>query len=651
MNKRNMWKALVLFFSIMFVLTIVSRAADSIIVPVVTTETMQGNNLVYNIYGDGKVVSQDKMYQSVISGIRVDKIYVKSGDSVEKGDILFAYNIEDLVKSIQKIESEKEKIILQIKEKKLVRNQEHQEEESDNIDVLQMEYDKAVDDLKMAKEALTTLKKEHKRNDKKSIEKLREEKEKELDKNTVSITQKKEELATLEKSNENENRKQELKIKTSKSSIDKKKEKLTSILNNTYDKSNITKQQKAKLNEAQKAYEDALSQLFNYDTSYSYEYRYKLYTEAEQEYEQMCKDFNMLIDKEVQKIYDDLEAEYEQATKEYDDLNGDYEVMLLNQADETSKLQDEIDSLEEINKSLLELINSIDEGKYIQDDLVKQQKVEVKAAKQDIREKKYQVDRAKLNLENEKERVNAPKKQLQDNSEEIAQLGIKSLQIDLDNLEDEQLRLEQIKKEKGYCKASLTGNIISMDVVEGKPSGDNSVITIGGKVSMYEAKVSSENGKYIEVGDQVTLTRNGKNDKVITQVESVQEGYSDDKQSVVIVKAIIPNDYDVKNSDVVEFSMQKVSSMYENCIPLQAVRGSGTDAFVYVITKKDTIMGERSVAEKRAVRVINKDSQTAVLDVTDTLSSTDVIIVSSNKIVNEGDNVRLAASNSGNVGN
>lgn len=112
-------KMLLLFFALMLVFTIVSRALASFTVARVTVSNPQKDRLVYSISGTGEIIPEEEKRLSVLPGYRINDVYVKVGQEVEVGTVLYSYSMVDLQDKYNYIENELKKIELLIAEERL----------------------------------------------------------------------------------------------------------------------------------------------------------------------------------------------------------------------------------------------------------------------------------------------------------------------------------------------------------------------------------------------------------------------------------------------------------------------------------------------------------------------------------------------------
>jgi multidrug resistance efflux pump len=101
-------KYLAIFIVAMIVLTIVSRISASLTVPLVSTQKARKDVLNYNIKGDGMIDSANAIYLEMVNNLQIEKVGVKKGQSVKKGDLLFQYSMEQLEEQIEKASADYE---------------------------------------------------------------------------------------------------------------------------------------------------------------------------------------------------------------------------------------------------------------------------------------------------------------------------------------------------------------------------------------------------------------------------------------------------------------------------------------------------------------------------------------------------------------
>lgn len=149
-------KLLIGFFVFMLVFTFISRAAASLTVAQVTTAYPKRGSLFYQQAGTGTIKENAEKYIKIEAGYIISKIYKKSGDTVNKEDLLFAYDVNHLEDLLKTKETELKKLNLTYDKNNL-----SSESTDSTVDmelaILQEEnaktdFDQSIQNLKQAKE-------------------------------------------------------------------------------------------------------------------------------------------------------------------------------------------------------------------------------------------------------------------------------------------------------------------------------------------------------------------------------------------------------------------------------------------------------------------------------------------------------------------
>ena len=83
--KKKLIQATCLFFVMMLIFTILSRAADSVNVIQIQTKTPQNQIVTHQVTGTGKVQSSEEMAVFVQENLQVEQVFVYAGQAVKKG--------------------------------------------------------------------------------------------------------------------------------------------------------------------------------------------------------------------------------------------------------------------------------------------------------------------------------------------------------------------------------------------------------------------------------------------------------------------------------------------------------------------------------------------------------------------------------------
>ncbi|HKL80027.1 MAG TPA: hypothetical protein VJ888_06285 [Mobilitalea sp.] len=112
-------KVLILFFVTILLFTVISRAAESVTVAQVKLEKLRTDKLFYKLTGMGEIELAEEEYLTVLPNYRIDKVYVSQGEYVSKDTLLYRYNEEDIHTKYNSINTDIEKMKLQINRERL----------------------------------------------------------------------------------------------------------------------------------------------------------------------------------------------------------------------------------------------------------------------------------------------------------------------------------------------------------------------------------------------------------------------------------------------------------------------------------------------------------------------------------------------------
>ena len=99
-------KALAGFLILMFLLTILSRAADSLTIAKVTASAATGGVISHNIEVDGNITPNKDIAISTSANIKIASVEATVGKTVKKGDLLIQLDTDDLKKKMLQAQKE-----------------------------------------------------------------------------------------------------------------------------------------------------------------------------------------------------------------------------------------------------------------------------------------------------------------------------------------------------------------------------------------------------------------------------------------------------------------------------------------------------------------------------------------------------------------
>ena len=670
-------RLLLAFFILMAFFTVVSRAAASVMVAKVEVAAAKEGELSYKISGTGTIKENAQKYISLSEGLKIGRVSIKTGQQVEKGDLLFQYDLESLRKKKAALDKELKKLQLQYDKTGLTGKT---EENTDEVKKAELAYKNAKEDLKAAESLLTDLKKNVKEQKEKEfkeaslaweeltaskdealknalravsdaeselselkkpqqtlMEKLNEYKEAVTSKRDNNIENVSYEIFDLyykgkykehlaEKSDANEKLKRakedlkDIKKKWDKTINEDDKDSEDEAVKKAYEEQLLSKKEEIKnANRAIEDAKDSLNRLSEKDDELGdaiNNYREDL-EEADRDSE--GKTYALLY----QFLYDTLEVEEEKISTAETILNRakEDEARISEQWD--TKLNNAFQKKEELNDSL----RKIDNGSY-------NYKEDLKDGKNKETDAKRALVSAELSLTEAKE-----KKQLSEENKLIQQKSLEidqnMLLLDLNERQSEIDDLQSIISDKGKVTAPIAGVVTKNDLEQGSilTGQEKLVLATGG----YELSMNAdkEDMKQFSVGDELQIDTGTDNNKITSQIENIGLPDQDGK---VKFSALLPDgDYSVGGS--LNYEMNKESETYSQCIPIQGLREDSKGTYILLVKEKDGVLGKEDTAFRLEVSVISQDDKSAAI--TASLSEEDQVIISSNKNISERDRVRV----------
>ena len=95
-RKKKIVIAFYVFLGLMWLCTVISKAVYASRLPIVSTESIGQKYVEHIVEVDGIVIAGDKIPVTALGGLRVEKLMVQIGDSVEEGDVIFTVDMDDL---------------------------------------------------------------------------------------------------------------------------------------------------------------------------------------------------------------------------------------------------------------------------------------------------------------------------------------------------------------------------------------------------------------------------------------------------------------------------------------------------------------------------------------------------------------------------
>lgn len=127
----------------------------------------------------------------------------------------------------------------------------------------------------------------------------------------------------------------------------------------------------------------------------------------------------------------------------------------------------------------------------------------------------------------------------------------------------------------------------------------------------------------------------GSTQKADVEIHSIS---TPDESDQVLVTAVLPEGGYTSGMPAQLFLSRK-SETYQNCLPLTALRSDFGGDHVFVLRRQSSVLGTEWVIARVDITVKERDSQMMYVD--GALTYSDQVVISSNKIISEGDRVRI----------
>lgn len=574
-------KVLIGFFIIMLVLTMLSRLADSITIPKVTTAQAKGGRLEYEIEGMGSLKAQNQVSIEAKEGFTIKDIFAKEGDTVAKGDQLLQLDLEELEKGL-----EEEQVAL--KKMQLQKQQAALDGDSGSLDEMVADAQLAVLRLEEDKKVLIA-------QEEVKIQRA----EAEIEKAEQTLLEKEEAFEAFKGSNVDEQ------IKKAKEKAEEAKK---SLEDQKYEQEKALKRAKNAVDEAENAFWSVAGQGVDVTNAL------QVLERAEMEYEITKKDW----ERKVKEAEDDLKKAKDTLSK------------LENGETDEEALSAEKDKVELAKEAVKNKQSALEDAKYNKEQVVAKIERDIVDAQRKILEAEEDKDKGEVKQQVEEEKKNITEQLLQ------LDIDLKIKQID---------RLQQIKATGGKVIAPVAGVVGEVKVVKGDKSKSGDMITLISDETQYvfEAEVSKEDAEKIEVGDQVSITLQGEKtpideETVIEHITRIKEDEADKVGETDRYKVSV-NIVEGEQGMSGEMVIKKDSKQYQALIPIEALREDNKGKYVLVAREQVTTLGTQQVAQRVDVTEYEKNGK--MVSVQGAVNPQDQIITQGNKPIMAGDRVRL----------
>ena len=170
-----------------------------------------------------------------------------------------------------------------------------------------------------------------------------------------------------------------------------------------------------------------------------------------------------------------------------------------------------------------------------------------------------------------------------------------------------------------------------------KKEEDAVILSSADRGFVFEGKLDKDSARRFSAGDKGELhyKLDGSTQKADVEIHSIS---TPDESDQVLVTAVLPEGGYTSGMPAQLFLSRK-SETYQNCLPLTALRSDSGGDHVFVLRRQSSVLGTEWVIARVDITVKERDSQMMYVD--GALTYSDQVVISSNKIISEGDRGRI----------
>ncbi len=639
-------KIFLIFLAFVWLCTIISKSIYVSGLPLVKTDTATKKYVEHIVETDGIVTAGGEVAVNTQAGLRVDKIYVRQGDAVKAGDILFTIDTADIAELISAKETELSKIQCNLSDFQVNAVIDAQKKE---VAILWAKEDYETAD----KETALT-----KNRAKAVLEKAEEALEKHLA-DPVPYTADNARRNAWEVYHDWINKGYRIadEITAKEREIQRLEEQLAALENRADTTEEIRESESPKvLSGAVGSLADTIEKSENSTTHV--EIDKKIENEENSKTEDIGsenietenpKTENTEIENPKLEDEETEKTETENPKTENTDAKDTEEPLSSQESKENQNLVDEekrtelLNKIKKANKQLLTL----------RDQLTKHDRDAVTQPDYSAEEAAYDAwQNTKLTLEEAVQRAKenyndasyAREVTLRQKMREIAAAEVTSradstaevYELEINQARTQIERLHAIKKQKGEIKAENDGIVSRIQIEVGSRTTDTAalLLTDEQRPCQFKFHITKEEGKYIHLMDTVAVKLNGQSSEMDITVdyftENAQDGYD--------IVCLLPENVGQPGlSGRVKKTVQ--GEYHDLTLPVEAVYGENGAYYIYTLNEKEGILGSEYYVEKIKVQVKDKNDRYAAIEL-GTISADTKVITYSTKELKQGQSVR-----------
>ena len=606
------------FCAFMLVCTIISRVSYSFTTAHVSVASMAGKTLMNRAELEGIIHASSEKGISLPDGLKAVSVNAGKGKSVEKGEALIEFDVPAAEERIKKLEEE-----IRILNLKL-------DISSNNGGNDVIEAQRTLEDAKKAYERIAAKYARAEMRLKEDYTKLEEtlaDAEKNLIKKAEALVKEaRENLQNVREDAEDA-------IRAAEQALDEESENLDDSEDSYQQALEAYEQAKEELNMANQRVSEIKEAIAGKQPDDATDYTEEL-KEAEEELSIAQKAFNQ-AKKELSKA-DYNSSSYDRADDNLDSIKRRWKRKIDKAKDALYKAETVLEAVREgkdfsTESAVSEAQAAIDTAREALNRARRESEDNQYSEEEELYAAGRAIETAQAVLEDARRQADVLQKE--------GEIGRITCESERSDKEKSRAALQEILDNGGCLLAPAPGTVVRT-LERGdktKKEEDAVILSSADRGFVFEGKLDKDSARRFSAGDKGELhyKLDGSTQKADVEIHSIS---TPDESDQVLVTAVLPEGGYTSGMPAQLFLSRK-SETYQNCLPLTALRSDSGGDHVFVLRRQSSVLGTEWVIARVDITVKERDSQMMYVD--GALTYSDQVVISSNKIISEGDRVRI----------
>ena len=606
------------FCAFMLVCTIISRVSYSFTTAHVSVASMAGKTLMNRAELEGIIHASSEKGISLPDGLKAVSVNAGKGKSVEKGEVLIEFDVPAAEERIKKLEEE-----IRILNLKL-------DISSNNGGNDVIEAQRTLEDAKKAYERIAAKYARAEMRLKEDYTKLEEtlaDAEKILiNKAEALVKEARENLQNVREDAEDA-------IRAAEQALDEESENLDDSEDSYQQALEAYEQAKEELNMANQRVSEIKEAIAGKQPDDATDYTEEL-KEAEEELSIAQKAFNQ-AKKELSKA-DYNSSSYDRADDNLDSIKRRWKRKIDKAKDALYKAETVLEAVREgkdfsTESAVSEAQAAIDTAREALNRARRESEDNQYSEEEELYAAGRAVETAQAALEDARRQADVLQKE--------GEIGRITCESERSDKEKSRAALQEILDNGGCLLAPAPGTVVRT-LERGdktKKEEDAVILSSADRGFVFEGKLDKDSARRFSAGDKGELhyKLDGSTQKADVEIHSIS---TPDESDQVLVTAVLPEG-SYSSGMPAQLFLSRKSETYQNCIPLTALRSDSGGDHIFVLRRQSSVLGTEWVIARVDITVKERDSQMMYVD--GALTYSDQVVISSNKIISEGDRVRI----------